>query len=126
MIDMEREVVVDAELQERIDKAKALLKRFGYYFENTSVTPAKLKEGLIALYIRDEDAIFISDKHIKKAEDQELLSTLIEEYFHSVGYSDEDRSYEQRLTREIAQLILEVERKDMFIEKIRKAVWQDA
>lgn len=81
-----------------VEKCKRFLAQIGYHITCPVQLVENEDDNLIAIYTQGK--IFLTERAFGKGLHY-LCSTLLEEHFHSLGYHDESRSFEQFLMDEI-------------------------
>lgn len=86
--------------QQLIDSCLAKMKKFGYPYDGKVIIAKFYEDDVIGRWDSKNKAIVIARTHFPNSID-ELLNTMLEEYFHSKGQVDGQRSFVTFLIQEI-------------------------
>lgn len=98
-----------------VNKAVEELTSFGIHVASMIRFGKSPVESVTAEYSRDDDVIILSVDYLLDYEN--LILVLIEEYYHSLGFSDGSRSFERRLMEDILALKRQVTNSSFILEK---------
>lgn len=97
---------------ERVESARRSLERIGYKISTPVEFVRPVSSGVMALY--DDEAKIIGINPETMGDNLELQSTLLEEHFHTEGYRDGSRDFENHLMK----LLIKASDKAVKIDKL--------